>query len=441
MLPSDLVIFAFISIPYESGAMGPSSTERVSSNEVQFSLRSLLVVLGIACVLLAPAHWFGVPYLFSIGFSLVLVISCVLAYRKSIPVTFAIAIGGACVGFPIALALLVFFFHAVLNAIACIVVIPFSPRPRTLAIALAGVMVAIYGFLFWEGAAKMQEIRALQAQYPFASLSKRLAFEREPKSSSPITPTPIQLNAEVSSNLDAQDKLQDERGYYARAWSLRALHEDYQQEFIRAAGFGISRMPSLTYRLVNFELPVPLSLPSAVQVSKLPRSDKELQEVHRVAANDFVSPEGLGYVRSREEVAGFESHRFTSLNQSWHSESPTARYWQVARLELVGLLRDEPRVYTAKTLPPMDQISQAPHRELNRYEQGALPHLISEQDVVVDTHQERIQMLGALRAGNTCLECHEGQFGKLLGAFSYELLPLPPAEENVSTADISMSAR
>jgi hypothetical protein len=29
-------------------------------------------------------------------------------------------------------------------------------------------------------------------------------------------------------------------------------------------------------------------------------------------------------------------------------------------------------------------------------------------------------MLGAVRAGNDCLQCHNGPRGKLLGAFSYE---------------------
>ena len=58
----------------------------------------------------------------------------------------------------------------------------------------------------------------------------------------------------------------------------------------------------------------------------------------------------------------------------------------------------------------------------------SIHRVIAQDDVVVDQTPERIQMLGALRAGKTCLECHEGQRGKLLGAFSYELTPIatPP---------------
>ncbi len=155
------------------------------------------------------------------------------------------------------------------------------------------------------------------------------------------------------------------------------------------------RMPSLKYRLIDIEPQPPFSLPSPVQVSKVPTSTKELYEVHRLAANDFVSPESLGYVNNRDAVAGFESHRFNSLNQAWQCGCSSGK-WQVIRLELVGLLRNKPRVYIAKTPPRLDQIANAPHRELNQFEKNALRRLTSEQDVVYKLQPDRIQMLGAL---------------------------------------------
>jgi hypothetical protein len=184
------------------------------------------------------------------------------------------------------------------------------------------------------------------------------------------------------------------------------------------------RMPSLEYRLVDFEKPKPLRLPAPLHVTKSP-SKQEWQEVHRLAVTDYVSRERMGYVKSRDQVAGFESHQFGELCDKWKSEYDCPpRYWQVTRLELVGLLRDEPRVYTAGILPRADQLSEAPHRPLNDFETAALQQLISQQDVVVDEQVGRIQMLGALRAGTSCLVCHEGGRGKLLGAFSYGIEPI-----------------
>jgi hypothetical protein len=98
----------------------------------------------------------------------------------------------------------------------------------------------------------------------------------------------------------------------------------------------------------------------------------------------------------------------------------------------------EPRVYVAATLPEMDKLADVPNRPLNRFEQGALPQLIAQGDVVVNQQPDRIEMLGALRAGKTCLECHHGDRGKLLGAFSYELAPLP-TRDNTPTKDPSLS--
>jgi hypothetical protein len=228
----------------------------------------------------------------------------------------------------------------------------------------------------------------------------------------------------VATHLSVQDQSQV-ASYFSRDGALQQLHENYQDEFVRAAGFGFSRMGSLTYRIVDFRTPPPFTLPTPVQVSKQPSSTTELYDVHLNAAGSFTSPELLGYVKNRNSVAGFLPHQIAAFNRGCDCSVGAQPYWQIVRLELVGLLRsDDPRVYTAEALPPMDKIADTPHRELNNFESAALPKLISQEDVVIDQTAERIQMLGALRAGNTCLQCHEGQRGKLLGAFSYELTPI-----------------
>ena len=51
---------------------------------------------------------------------------------------------------------------------------------------------------------------------------------------------------------------------------------------------------------------------------------------------------------------------------------------------------------------------------------------IVESDGRIDDAPNRIRMVGSLRAGKDCMECHSIRRGELLGAFSYELVPPRP---------------
>ena len=159
-----------------------------------------------------------------------------------------------------------------------------------------------------------------------------------------------------------------------------------------------------------------------------------LESVNFKVYANFVDPERIGYVRSRRAVTGFESHGFSKLPKelvkaSRMTEDRGPSKWRLSRLELVSLLRHaEPTVYAAASLPQMDQLGEVPTRSLSDFEKGALPKLVSEEDLVIEQQAARIQMLGSVRAGKSCLECHEGDRGKLLGAFSYELTPIPAVE-------------
>jgi len=97
--------------------------------------------------------------------------------------------------------------------------------------------------------------------------------------------------------------------------------------------------------------------------------------------------------------------------------------WQLTQLQLISLLRNEaPIVYLTESLPEMQDIKQYPYRALNEFEKNALPQLRAERDVVIEENAGAIQMLGAVRAGTSCLECHtQHHRGDLLGAFTYKL--------------------
>jgi hypothetical protein len=70
----------------------------------------------------------------------------------------------------------------------------------------------------------------------------------------------------------------------------------------------------------------------------------------------------------------------------------------------------------------MDELRDAPTRPLDDFERGAIDRLRSDEDLVIDDAPNRIRMVGSLRAGKDCLECHSVRRGELLGAFSYELI-------------------
>ena len=219
---------------------------------------------------------------------------------------------------------------------------------------------------------------------------------------------PIQLTAAVATHLDQQDAEHEPR-YLRRSWELQELHENTYRQFARAAGFGMMRMPSLSPDRIRLEPRRPLGLPIPVVLDTPNPANSGLDVMHNAAVLDFVDTERLGYVRNREQVAGFESHRLSVLDDRWKNQSQTGQDWQVVRLELVSLLRyEEPRVYVAENMPPMDKLAEADSL-FECFERNALPQLASQKDVVVETPPSRIHMLGAVRAGKTCLQCHEGE--------------------------------
>ncbi len=174
-------------------------------------------------------------------------------------------------------------------------------------------MLAIYSFSFYSGYSELEHMRDLQQKYPFISLANRLTFERPPVGSEDAN-NPPSLSVQVATNLNAQEQtFQSRMSSFSRAGALQELHENYQAEFSRAAGFGNMRMDSISYRIVDFKPQQPLSLPAAVAVSKVPASNQELYDVHRGAAESFVSTDRIGYVKSRDAVAGFEPHQLAAI--------------------------------------------------------------------------------------------------------------------------------
>jgi hypothetical protein len=414
-----------------------------AASRPSFGLKSVFIFFTVVAIVVAPVRWFGGAYFVSALCSTSLVLGCLIAYgSERRPAAIVSAIIGAMIGLPLAIGIAIYSMHAFFNFLLCIPLVIFRPGRTAFAVATFGLMVVVYGFAFREGAAELQRLQALRVRYPFKSLATRLEFEKKVSDAETEPHQKVFLAADVNANLDDQDERHDV-SYYRRAWALRELHENTYSHFASAAGFGFSRMPSIQHLVIRWEPRSPLVMPYAVGMTSA-NNGAELRDVHVAALDRFIASDRQGYVRSVDQVAGFESHGLEAMAEPGRCCSEPAPKWQVSRLELVSLLRhEEPRVYVAETIQAMDQLADVPHRPLTDFEKTAMPQLTTQKDVVFRDHPNHVLMLGAVRAGKTCLECHEGKRGKLLGAFSYEIGPIeklkPASPMTRSTSSVAQA--
>ena len=69
----------------------------------------------------------------------------------------------------------------------------------------------------------------------------------------------------------------------------------------------------------------------------------------------------------------------------------------------------------------MQELPNVPVRPLSEFEVGAVKSMRNGEELIVRGGSAHLRMVGALRAGYQCLECHQVPRGTLLGAFTYRL--------------------
>ena len=300
------------------------------------------------------------------------------------------------------------------------------------------------------------QVEAWRKEYAYKSLSSRLEYERPYRAAAP--PALSKASEQV---LDRDEERQGYRFNRLRAESLRLLHEESVFQFVSRQGNGFQRMPPVGPAYVEPWGPQEPVRPDRVVDSTLSSGDaseaalvlpeeptatapglpapplpdaniwapplptvKQVNLLHSFARDRFLDPEQYGDVISVDRVAGFLPHAFT-----WRFDVSDfiPRIWKTTRLELVSLLKQPtPRVYLSEHLPKMDELSSVKTRSLDAFETSALKRLQDGEELETSATQNRIVMLGAVRAGKTCLQCHGVARGTLLGAFSYELRRDPP---------------
>lgn len=298
-----------------------------------------------------------------------------------------------------------------------LILIPKAGRPLFTIASIAALAFA-YWSLFDAAEKKTERYEELREKYPFVSMASRVP---EPKSHGNLT-------TEQSVQLDKlENNLIGALPHPSRSY-LRKLHDDRVEQFVGRPGFGFDRMGSVTEESIKWELgyrenqeskkqPV-MPLPSNDPAGELLISgslDGTLSRLHEHSVYDFVNPVGFGYVKSRTQVSGFQSHRFSEVPKSQTG-------WSVNSVELVGVLvHDTPAVYLSEHLPRMDELKGAKTKPLDVFEKEGLAELEKGEELFVRGKDDSARMMGAIRNAKQCVECHGGQRGDLLGAFSYRL--------------------
>jgi hypothetical protein len=284
------------------------------------------------------------------------------------------------------------------------------------AFSVAALAVA-FGLAGWLTVAEQRHYTELREQFPYESMEGRAS----------VPPPAALLPDAADKRLKELERTLPERGDF-RTIMLRRLHEDQVGQFINSSGFGRMRVIRPTkWNLTASMLPEkPVSQPGLREApvrsaggdgTQSPTPEEDLYKIHWAGVEDFVNAAGFGYVKDRQHVAGFQAHQFHEL------PGPAGR-WHVRTLDLVGLLvSDEPRAYVSADLPRMDELRAAPTRPLDTFEAAALEKLRRGEDLVVEGAPTKLRMLGSVRSAKQCVQCHGGNRGDLLGAFSYALQP------------------
>jgi hypothetical protein len=272
----------------------------------------------------------------------------------------------------------------------------------------------VFGFNSWVA---WDRIERLREKFPYESLEGRLpvlpSHPDSPSEAPDVTTTAFQHKF---------DRINRDW----RSDNLELLHERATQVFINQQNFGVARMSGLSEWSLKIGLregqPVPqsgrrsLSSEFLEQVGKPSSADEDLATMHNEGAADFVYPDGFGYFKDRQHIAGFQPHQFSRVPDA-------GKQWKLEALDLLGLIvHEKPVVYLSENLPRMDELRKAPLRELNAFEAAGLKALRDGKNLFVGEMPDKsVRMLGALRSMDQCIKCHGGGQGDLLGAFSYEL--------------------
>lgn len=314
----------------------------------------------------------------------------------------------------------------------------------------------------------MNEFQKVNAEflkrYPIVSLEDRLRYENDRIESAPQSDSDLHASKLVTivlhdqwneyyevtevNNLDPSRPLahSDYLSRGRRHMALATLHGEGLKAFANATDFGFDRTPQINlYDLHtqkeagHVKLPQTDYIPGSYSYhvdlqrdyNRMKKAEKWVFDnlrkdypkyMHLAFYHQFTEDDS--YVKDFRQAAGFEPHAVrNAVNWRYDLFRPMQDPgWQVQRMELMSLLKfAEPAVYISDALPNMKQLVNGKTRPLDDFESNALQKIRTGEFIVTEPADPNLRMVGAIRAGETCIECHAVKAGELLGAFSYVL--------------------
>lgn len=176
--------------------------------------------------------------------------------------------------------------------------------------------------------------------------------------------------------------------------------------------------PQLRAAIISYFTPVPDARFVSQGQVQMSHAWSSFEQMHGFYVNAFVESEGFGLRR----MITFDDPLMRSLVVN-------GKPYRVQRLELISLNEGaRPFAYVNGFGNPVrNGIAHAEQRKLTRFEQSSVDKLQAGRTVVYNGDEERPVLVGAMRAGNGCLECHSVRKGEVIGCFSYELVPVMTA--------------
>jgi len=321
--------------------------------------------------------------------------------------------------------------HLLFNSIASRFQTPLTVR-RVLAVSITltlvsfsiGVLVSLPDYF---------KVESAKERYRPIDLHNRLSYENQ----NTVQKTKLSVDAPSAMETYFIHGSQDSNRFMGRAWELKSLHDGRLDSFVRSSGFGVGRFfgPSLN----RIEFPEPQDLPFTALAEHEYQSIKRRslrglryllpnvnthETLHASSLLAFVSPASTGLLVEPKVSAGFQAHAMRLPPQNFAKTFLEKQGLTLKSLQLVSLQRfDAPRAYVLDHLPRMDQLTgkDVPTRKLSHFESSAIQTLQQNptEDIITEVTDDGLAMVGSVRAYESCLECHSGQRGRLLGAFTY----------------------
>lgn len=140
---------------------------------------------------------------------------------------------------------------------------------------------------------------------------------------------------------------------------------------------------------------------------------ESFEEMHKHYTQSFVNSEGFGMSR----IVSFDEPSFRRMRIDDLAYS-------VEGLNLIGLKSNAPVIYESNWREVLrTKLETYPTRGLTAFEQSSLDEFYSGETLTWEfgEHRNTVKLVAALRATESCLECHQVSEGELLGAFVYHL--------------------